>query len=269
MDVMNPTELRALLHAHDIRPRKHWGQNFLVSKPVLRRMLAAADIQKEDTVLEIGGGVGALTLPLTELAKQVIVYERDPSLYKILSEQLTSATNADLRCEDARACDFNTLPHGYRIIANLPYSVGLPILRSAFESENPPKDAYVMLQKEVGERLVADPPKRTVAAAAWQALADISAEFTIPAKATWPVPDVDSVYLSFMPRSDISADARDALLKTIKRGFRHPRKKVLRNLADNSDQAAKLGKACSIADDARAGELNDEQWVCVADQLKK
>ena len=262
MDVMNPTELRALLSAHDIRPRKHWGQNFLVSKPILKRMLSVADVQPKDTVLEIGGGVGALTLPLTEQAKQVVVYERDPSLCKILKERLVELPNAQLRCEDARSCDFNNLPHDYRIIANLPYSVGLPILRSAFESDSPPKDAYVMLQREVGERLLGEPPKRTLAATAWQVLATIQKEFVIPAKATWPIPDVDSIYLSLKPRMDIPKESLPALLDTIKRGFKHPRKKVLRNLTDDNEQASALGKTCSIPGDARAGELTDAQWSC-------
>lgn len=267
MAFLTKDALRALLRKHDIRPRKHWGQNFLVSEKTLNNMLAVADITPKDTVLEIGGGVGALSLPLAERAAKLIVYERDPRLCEILRDRLKAFSNTEVRCEDARRISFNNLPHGYRIIANLPYSVGLPILRSALESNNPPASAHVMLQREVGERLLAEPPSRSLAGAAMQTLASMQRVFLIPPEATWPVPEVASIYLSLIPKT-LPQEEKGRIIEAMKLGFKHPRKKVLSNVVSREHKVV-LSKACAIPDDARAEELTDAQWTCVADWLAK
>ena len=191
-DVLNERTLRALLQKYDIVPRKHWGQNFLTSRKILDRMLDTSSVQETDTVLEIGGGVGALTDALAQQAGQVVVVERDPSLCEVLRDRFRDASNVEIRCEDARKLDSESLPHDYRIIANLPYSVGLPILRTLIEGERPPRDAYVMLQQEVAERLTAQTPNRTLAGTAMQILAEGDYLFAIPT----PTPleeDVDMI----------------------------------------------------------------------------
>ncbi len=264
MDVLNTTDLRALLNEYGIRPKRHLGQNFLVSKKILHQILDTADLSADDVVLEIGGGAGALSIPLAEHVKKLIIIERDRNLCKILEQQVGRLPHVEIRCEDAKRLDYQDLPHGYRIVSNLPYSVGLVILRSAFESSNPPKNAFVMLQKEVGERLLSQPPERSLAGAAMQTIVSMQKLFIIPASATWPKPDVDSVYMSFVPREGLSNTQRSAMLRAIKTGYMHPRKKVLRNLVDATSLAS-LARDCAIDENARASELTDTQWICVAE----
>lgn len=264
IDITDKATLQRLLREHDIRPRKHWGQNFLVSKPILQRMLDAANIQSTDVVLEIGGGAGALTQALMERAERVIVVERDPSLCTILHELFDEVDNVEVRCEDARKIDIASLPHEYRIISNLPYSVGLPILRTFFESNHPPTDAFVMLQHEVAARLAARPPQRSLPGATMQTLATVTSLFNIPPEATWPAPKVASTYQSLVPRKEYSLKEREKVIHKMVLGYRHPRKRVLRNLTEDQAEAIALGKKCEITEDTRAHELTDAQWRCIA-----
>ena len=256
--------LQTILKRHGVVPRKHWGQNFLVSRKILLKILDASDIDSGTTVLEVGGGVGTISQELARRAKRLLVIERDPKLCQILEETLASFGNVEIRCEDARTFDPVSLgPTRYTLVANLPYSVGLPILRNLLESEHPPTDCFVMLQREVANRLTAKPPRMTLPGVAMQSLASVDKLFTIPAAATWPEPHVDSTYLKITPHVSSLRDDRARLLGVVKQGFSHPRKKVLKNLGADE----KLARTCGFAEAARAQELSLPQWQCVADNL--
>lgn len=265
MELTNRREVRRLLKQYGITPRKHWGQNFLVSQKVLRRILNAAKVQKGETILEIGGGVGTLSVALAERAKNVVVVERDPKLCAALHDALKSHQNATIHCTDARKLTTDVLPkEPYRLIANLPYSVALPILRNLLEGPKPPQDCLVMLQREVAERLTAKPPKMTLAGVTMQYLAKTELLFTVARESMWPVPDVTSAVVRLHPRPRQSAGERERFMTTVKRGFAHPRKYVLRNLSEDATTREKLHRRCSVPKKARPHGLSLTQWQCVS-----
>jgi|SRR3989344_2538006 len=267
-DPINAETLKLLLSRHGVRPRRHWGQNFLVSESMRKKMLAEADISPEDTVLEIGGGAGALSVTLATHAKRLVVVERDPSLCDILQEVLAPFQNTEILCVDAREFNPSTLgTQPYTLVSNLPYSVGLPILRHLLESPYPPKDCFVMLQREVADRLSAEPPNLSLAGATMQVLADVQRLFVIPKEATWPVPDVDSAWLQITPRAEVSPEEREELFSVMKKGFAHPRKRVLASFSRTPEGQNALSKSCAIPFNARPAELTREQWQRIANNM--
>ena len=276
METSSRPAAQRLLKQYGITPRKHWGQNFLVSRSAVRKILQAADVSAGDTVLEIGGGLGALTLPLAERAKRVIVIERDPGLCRVLCDILKDRTNVMLICDDARKLvrdpfflsSLSSSPR-YKLVANLPYGTGTVIFRTLLEGAHPPRIAIVMLQKEVAQRLTVQPPHCSLLGVAIQHLAETKILFRVPKSATWPAPDVESAVVRFimrMPR--VSQEAHAALMETARRGFAHPRKLVLRNIAAEGALRDAISSHCAIPTTARPQELTLAQWECAARHLR-
>lgn len=270
MDLCNKQTLKLLLRKYQIRPRKHWGQNFLVSRAVLKKILDAADIKPTDTVLEIGGGIGTLTVELAKRAKRVMVYEYDPKLCELLREILIPFPNVELHCTDARRIDASSLPtEPYILVANLPYSVGTVILRQLLESERPPRASYSMLQREVAERITAKPPHMSLLGVAFQMIAEPQILFRVPKRAFWPEPEVESALLRLSPHQAVRGLSLHSLIVVAKQGFAHPRKYVLSNLTRNAAVRDELKKHCAIPERARPQELTLNQWQCVAETMEK
>jgi 16S rRNA (adenine1518-N6/adenine1519-N6)-dimethyltransferase len=273
MNLCDARTVRHLLKTNGIIPRRHWGQNFLVSRALLTHLIAAAGITREDTVLEIGAGLGALTVELAKRAKRVLAIERDPKLCAILQETLASFPTIDLLCEDARTFDIaRHIPSTirYKLVANLPYGVGTIILRKLLEGQRPPTECIVILQREVAERIAAKPPRLSLLGIAFQDLAEPEILSRIPKDAMWPIPAVESAILRLRIKSDRpSATEHERLLTIARLGFRHPRKYVLNNLSRDPRIRASLQKKCGVEERSRSQELTLEQWRCLATNLSE
>lgn len=222
--------VRTLLQRHGVRADKGFGQNFLVDAHALASIVAAAEVQPESVVLEVGPGLGTLTVELAQRAARVVTIELDTSVLPVLAETLAAYDNVTLISGDALDFDFTSLPPGALLVANLPYNIATPLLVAALESCRFTRLVF-LVQREVGERLVANAGDD-----AYGALSLLVERFTstrrvvrhVPPGAFMPPPKVTSSVV----RLDVDPAARpDAgLVAFIHQGFAHRRKTLKRNL---------------------------------------
>lgn len=265
MDTTNLTTVKQLLRKYGVQPNKRLGQNFLVSGTVRDNLVAAAELTGKEAVVEVGGGLGALTVALAAKAGEVHVIERDARLCQALTEITSSHANVTVHCADARTVALETLPHPYMLFGNLPYSTGTRILRRFLEAENAPARSVVTLQKEVAERICAIPPHMSLLSLAVQTLVHPALRFTVPHTAFYPKPEVASAAVAATPVSQpLPKETRKRLMALARRGFTHPRKYLINNLAAPKEKLAPLLEQCDIPPQARAQELSVLQWQCLA-----
>jgi len=214
----NFKEIEQLFQTGGLKPNKLLGQNFLVDKKILEKILAAADLSKNDTVLEVGPGLGILTAALAERAGYIMTVEKDKRLTEILKEKFKNTKNLEIIQGDVMKLSHLLTPSPpvgkgrlsgdgpeistpYKLIANIPYYLTARLIRTFLESANPPQQMILMIQKEVAERICAKPPKMSLLAVSVQfyAIAEICA--IVPRQAFWPQPKVDSAIIRITPRS--------------------------------------------------------------------
>ena len=227
---------------HKIRPNKLLGQNFLTDKSVLKKIIETADLSPTDTVLEIGPGTGILTKELAQKAKRVIAVEKDPKMVEILREESKGFGNIEIIQGDIlKKIKNNELEiKGYKVVANIPYYLTTNLIRNLLENKNPPKEMVLMLQKEVAERICANPPDMNLLAVAVQFYATAKIIKYVSKKSFWPVPKVDSAIIKITPliyadsrpiRADRKRIDTDKFFRIVKAGFSQPRKQLLNNLS--------------------------------------
>jgi 16S rRNA (adenine1518-N6/adenine1519-N6)-dimethyltransferase len=232
------TDLRAtksLLRQYHVRPNKLRGQNFLVNDRVAVRIVAAADIRSDETVLEIGPGLGILTAILLEHARRVVAVEIDRRLCDILRETLGQNDRLEVINDDILKLDLTVLagqakPGGLRIVSNLPFQVTGATVRMILDHLQQMRGATLTLQREVADRIVAGPGGKDFGAlsVAAQYHSVIRRHFRISKTAFYPRPQVDSTVLSLLPREKPPVEVRDEALffQTVGALFGHRRKTV-------------------------------------------
>jgi 16S rRNA (adenine1518-N6/adenine1519-N6)-dimethyltransferase len=223
------TQVRALLERYQLRPDKAFGQNFLIDAHSLAQIVDAAQVTPEDTVLEIGPGLGVLTRELVIRAKHVTTVELDRRLLPALEETLQDFSNLSLVHGDGVTFDLTTLPIGSLLVANLPYNVGTAILIRALESARF-KRLVFLVQKEVAERLTASPGTKS-----YGALSLVVKYFGVAKRVAdvkpssfFPAPEVTSSIVRI--EVDTHIQANPTLFDFIHTGFRHRRKTLKKNL---------------------------------------
>src|SRR3989338_6460523 len=175
-----------------MKAKKSLSQNFLQDQNVIRRIVEAAEIQKGETVLEIGPGTGVLTQALLDAGARVIAVERDEDLVPALRERFGESV-AFVEGDILRFAQDPVLNHGkYKLVANLPYHITSPILERFLSHAPKPTRLVVMVQKEVADRIVGKPPRMSVLSVACQLYAEVKRLFVVPAGAFRPMPKVDS-----------------------------------------------------------------------------
>ncbi|MBW4459397.1 MAG: 16S rRNA (adenine(1518)-N(6)/adenine(1519)-N(6))-dimethyltransferase RsmA [Nodosilinea sp. WJT8-NPBG4] len=267
--------------------RKRFGQHWLTDEKVLHRMLEAAAVTRQDTVLEIGPGTGALTRWLLPLANAVIAVEIDRDLVRKLNNQFAKHDNFRLVPSDILALDIAAasrdkyfdfgLPN--KVVANIPYYITGPILEKllgTLAAPNPtPYDAIVLLvQKEVAERLYARPGRKAFGALSVrvQYLADCELVCPVPARAFQPPPQVDSAVVKLTPRPPVTpSDDLAGFDRLVKLGFGSKRKMLRNNLKGviERDDLEDMMTALAIEPTARAEDLSVEQWVALSNTILK
>jgi 16S rRNA (adenine1518-N6/adenine1519-N6)-dimethyltransferase len=237
---------RALLAAHGLRPKKSWGQNFLEDRRAIARIADAATLAPEDTALEIGAGLGALTRALGERAGRVIAVERDPDLVAVLQSEFPAGGAVRIVAMDALEIDFAALvadsagPGGARppvVVGNLPYQITTPLLFRLLRAagQGLVARAVLMVQKEVAERIVAGPGRKSYGrlSVMVQQAAEVNILFHVGAGAFLPPPQVTSTVFSLVPRARPLAPVRDAgLFAAVVRAAFGGRRKMLRRSLD-------------------------------------
>lgn len=218
----------------DHTPRKRFGQNFLVDESVVDRIIAAVDPRPDQRIVEIGPGLGAMTAPLLRRAGRLDVIELDRDLAAALPGRLNHPEGLVVHQADALKFDFTELASGapLRVVGNLPYNISTPLLFHLLDHSDVIRDMHFMLQKEVVDRITAEPGTK-----AWGRLGVMTAAraeaqrlFTVPPGAFRPAPKVDSAIVRILPRQ--LSDNQRALLPALETIVRHAfaqRRKTLRN----------------------------------------
>src|SRR3972149_1754296 len=200
MDLTSKDVIQKLCRAYNIRPLRECGQNFLISRDVLDDMVAAADLKKDDIILEVGPGFGTLTLELAKKVKKVIAIEQDKILIKALQENLKKENINNVEIIEGSVLKLPTthcqlLTANYRIVSNLPYQITSHFLRLFLVEENKPQDMTIMVQKEVAERICAKPGDMSLLAVSVQFYGEPKIVRNVLKNCFWPEPKVDSAIL--------------------------------------------------------------------------
>lgn len=268
MSEQPPTSARAALKAMGLSPRKALGQHFLVSKGVVAMIMKAAEIAPEETVVEVGPGLGILTRELVQQAERVIAVEMDVGLASALEEGLADAGNLQVVQADARDVDVAALTDGtsYKLVANLPYYVASPILRHFLESSHPPTVAVVMVQREVARNMVAQPGDMSLMSVGVQLFGKPRIVGYVRPESFYPRPKVTSavVRIQVYPKPAVEVEDTGAFFTVVRAGFSTPRKQLRNSLANGlavlPEQARSLLESAGIDPRARAETLRLEQW---------
>lgn len=241
----NPQETIAVLQKHDFHFQKKFGQNFLIDTHVLDKIIAAAEITKDDFVLEIGPGIGTMTQYLCENAKRVLAVEIDNNLIPVLKETLKDYDNVEILHGDILKQDIKAIAENYnggkpiKVVANLPYYITTPIIMGLFESHVPLSNITVMVQKEVAERMQAAPGSKTYGALslAVQYYATPYIAANVPPNCFMPRPNVGSAVIRLTCLSEPPVSVADeALMFRLIRASFNQRRKTLVNGLHNSPE---------------------------------
>lgn len=279
-DIATPVRTQAIMNQFGINTKKSLGQNFLTDINILKNIVAAGDVQKTDNVVEIGPGIGALTEQLARAAKQVVAFEIDDRLIPVLDHTMAPYDNVtivhndilkvDLEKEFAKQFEDVTAP--LKLVANLPYYITTPILMQVLQSGIHFDNIVVMMQKEVADRLSAEPGTKDYGSLtlAVQYRMNAKLAFTVSRTAFVPNPNVDSAIISLTPREPLAIQPRDEkrLFELFKIGFVMRRKTLWNNLTTAFGKGevmqAKLTAALAAIDldpRTRAEKLSLERFV--------
>jgi 16S rRNA (adenine1518-N6/adenine1519-N6)-dimethyltransferase len=274
MAVIDPREV---LRRHGLQPRKGLGQNFLVDRRALERIVAAADLAPHDTVLEVGPGVGQLTRLLSEAAGRVVAVELDRQMVAVLRQELADRPNVQIVEADILEVDPGALAAGrpYKVVANLPYYITSAALRHLLEAQPPPSLLVVTVQQEVAERITAAPGEMSLLAVSVQFYGRPRRVARIPAGAFYPPPKVDSAALRidvYPPEErPVQVDDVEGFFRVVRAGFGQRRKQLRNSLAaglrlDSGQVEAALERA-GIDSRRRAETLSLAEWAALAREL--
>lgn len=291
---MSPAEIKNLMEKYGIAPKKLFGQNFLISEGILNKIIKEANLSKEDTVLEVGPGLGALTFKMAPHVKKIIAVEKDRELIKILKERLVEEKVGNIEIVEQDILKFNPTGYeltanSYKLVANIPYYLTSALIRKFLESENQPQKIILMIQKEVAQRIClprrslgggwrSQQIKMNILALSVQFYAEAKILFYVSKENFWPSPKVDSAIIEITPgelsaSAKATADEKKLFFKIVKAGFANKRKQLAGNLARNlslrgtkqsklsKEKAEEILKSLGLNPKIRAEELTLEDWV--------
>jgi 16S rRNA (adenine1518-N6/adenine1519-N6)-dimethyltransferase len=279
----NPQKTIEVIQKHGFDFQKKFGQNFLIDSHVLDKIIAAAQITKEDFVLEIGPGIGTMTQYLAETAREVTAVEIDRNLIPILQETLAPYDNVTILNQDILKTDIAAMAQErnggrpIKVVANLPYYITTPIIMGLFESGVPLDNITVMVQKEVALRMQAGPGTKDYGALslAVQYYADPYIAANVPPNCFIPRPNVGSAVIRLTRHQQMPVQVRDEKLmfKLIRASF-NQRRKTLVNGLKNSPELPFSKEEISVAlaqvglqENIRGEALTLEQFAALADAL--
>ena len=261
---MTLTEVRQRLAELEIRPSKALGQNFLIDGNILQIILREADVRRDEIVLEIGPGLGMLTEELLDCAKEVVAVEKDLRLCDYLRRKFPEL---DLIEGDAVEVP---LPRFDKVVANLPYSISTPILERFVEGEAKPRAIVVTLQREVAQRLAAQPSTKDYGALTLftQLHYHVTVVHIVSPSCFFPAPQVESAIVALNRRGPrVKLESSAPFHEIVRLGF-NQRRKMLHKLLAEFDKVDTAFVAASVPSSARAEELSLDQWIKLANALR-
>ena len=279
MDLTSKKQIKDLLKEYRTYASKRLGQNFLIDKTVLRKIIEAADLKPNDMVLEIGPGIGTLTRELAKTARKVIAIEKDPKMIDILKDTTKDFQNVEIIKEDILKMSpesYKLKAKSYKVVANLPFYLTAPVIRQFLETKNPPQEMNLVVQKEVAQRICAKPPDMSILAVSVQFYAKPEIISYISKKSFWPSPKVDAAILKIVPRQFCVPASRqfcEQFFRIVKAGFAHPRKQILNNLSNELKYNKGVVKSWllknNIQPTQRAETLTLEDWTKLTKSFKR
>lgn len=258
MDLTNPQDLKNLLKKYHLWAKKRLGQNFLVDRGVLEKIIETADLQKDEMVVEIGPGPGVLTRELLPNVRKVVAIEIDEDIVPVLKES-THFFRDKLEIRNEHILNVIPPEESYKIVANIPYQLTSPILRKfLIETDHKPTSLTLLVQKEVGEK-ICHPKKKSILSLFVEVFGEAEIITNVPASSFHPAPKVDSavIHISVNKKSKISIDPK-LFFRTVKMGFAQRRKKIKNNLP------MEVLEKAGIDPNVRAEELSIEDWERIA-----
>lgn len=253
------------------RPKKHFGQNFLIDKNIIKKITKLADIKKTDLILEVGPGLGFMTRELAEYAKKVIAVEKDVKMVGILEKQEmknVEVWNQDILKVTEKQLKKSFKGKPYRVIANLPYNITSHFIRQFLETEYPPKEMILMVQREVAERIMSKPPNMNMLAVSVQFFSEPKIEFIVRPGSFFPSPKVESaiIHLKNIKAKKEKVDNKK-FFEIVKQGFSQKRKQLKNNLKNK--EVGGFLEDLDLKTDIRAQELSVQDWVNLVNKIGK
>lgn len=277
--LIEPQSTIALIQQQGFHFKKRFGQNFLIDGRVLERIISGAAITKEDTVLEIGPGIGTMTQALCEAAGEVIAVEIDRELIPILEKTLAAYENVRIINEDMLKLDLNTLSdRPLKVVANLPYYITTPIIMGLFESGAPLESITVMVQKEVADRMQAAPGGKDYGALSlavqYYARANILAN--VPPNCFIPRPNVGSAVICLTRHEKPPVETKDPdwMFRVIRAAFAQRRKTLVNalkneaSLALSREEIEQALAALDLPEAVRGERLSLSQFAALSEALR-
>lgn len=279
----NPTETRAVLEMFGFSFAKKYGQNFLIDGNTVNNIVKSAGITKEDTVLEIGPGIGTMTQVLCEHAKNVIAVEIDKRLIDVLTFTLKDYDNVTVINSDILKCNIEELCEKYshdgklKVVANLPYYITTPIIMELLEKNNNSviESITVMIQKEVAERLGAEPGNKDYGAITLSInyYSDANIVMNVPSSCFMPKPNVDSavIRMDIYDKPPVKTKDETKMFKIIKAAFSQRRKTLVNSVSGSTDIAKetilKSLNEMGLSESVRGEALSLEQFAKLSDKI--
>ncbi len=266
----SPKVVRDIMETHGFSFKKSLGQNFLIDKNFVDKIVSAAEIDGAN-VLEIGPGIGTITYEMTKTAKKVVVVEIDSSLIPILEENLAEFNNVVIINEDILKVDINKLiadefdGEEFKVVSNLPYYITTPIIEMLITNNLPVTDMTIMVQKEVADRMVADEKSKDYSSLSVfvRFYTDAKILIKLPKSVFMPQPKIDSAILKLDLRIYDKEVDRDLLFKLVRAGFNKRRKTILNSLSDvaDKDRLKACFEECGLAENLRAENLSLDDYI--------
>ena len=271
-----PGQLRRLIGAERLRPRKSLSQHFLTDPSALDAIVDAAELRPGDRVVEVGPGLGVLTRRLLAADARVIAVELDARLAAWLRGELAGVDGFELIEADALTIHPRDLYPGepFKVVANIPYHITSPLLHAFLEGDRPAELMVVLVQLEVAERVAAPPGRMSYLSVFAQNVAEAEVVARVPAAAFEPPPEVDSAVLRLRRRPEAvvpAGDRREPFYRVVQAAFRQRRKQVhnglARELALPREVVAAALEGCGVDAERRPQTLTVAEWACLATAL--
>jgi 16S rRNA (adenine1518-N6/adenine1519-N6)-dimethyltransferase len=276
--LLNPTEIRELATKLGLKPTKKLGQNFVIDQNTVEKIVRTSNVFKDSIVLEVGPGLGSLTLALMATGAKVIAVEIDERLADLLPNTAKAKGFGESQLivinKDALEISKSDVNNPDVLVANLPYNVSVPVIIHVLETFPSIKNYLVMVQSEVADRLAASPGSRTYGSPSvkLQWYAEVSKAGSISRNVFWPVPNVDSDLVQLHRRNNVDESIRKELFAVVDAAFSQRRKMLrsaLSSMCGGSEKASKILESVQIDPRLRGEALNVSDYVRLTEGMKK
>ena len=276
--LLNPTEIRELAAKLGLKPTKKLGQNFVIDQNTVEKIVRTSNVSKDSIVLEVGPGLGSLTLGLMATGAKVIAVEIDERLAQLLPNTAKAKEFDESQLivinKDALEISKSDINDPDVLVANLPYNVSVPVIIHILETFPSIKNYLVMVQSEVADRLAASPGSRTYGSPSvkLQWYAEVSKAGSISRNVFWPVPNVDSDLVQLHRRNNVDESIRKELFAVVDAAFSQRRKMLrsaLSSMCGGSEKASEILESVQIDPRLRGEALNVSDYVRLTEGMKK